>query len=268
MQMKRANLILIALVLSLTGTAWAGADPIPGVLDQFKTMTEGFSAAMIKQGGLLLAGLAGIQFTINGIKQLIKGEDLLAMTASWIQQMIVVVFFFTVITKSAIWFSYILDQWHGIGAFGAGSGPLDPGAIISMGIALIESIRSAVAAKASAGLMDFMNSAGMAFQLIFLQAFVFAAFLVLAGQLALAMIKGYLWLCVGPILLGFGGLNSTRDIAMNTMKAAISIGISILTCYVIAGIAKAAVPIWNEQIANFTIDNWVPMWNIGYSGAS
>lgn len=259
--MKR--LMLLVLCLLVSGAAWAG-DPVPGMLDQFKQATTHFSEVMVRQGGLLLASLAGLQFTYNGVKHLAtKGnDDLLPLLGSWIMQLVNVSIFFTIITKSPVWFPYILDQWHGIGAAGAGTGPLDPGAIMSMGIDLIESIRAAVAAKAGASFADMMRSFAIALQLIALQLFILAAFLVLAGQLALAMIKGYLWLCVGPLLLGFSGLNSTRDIAMNTLKAAISIGVTILTCYVIAGIAKAAVPMWNEQIAAFTLDNWGPMWSM------
>ncbi len=74
------------------------------------------------------------------------------------------------------------------------------------------------------------------------------------------MIKAYLWLCIAPVLIGFAGLSYTKDVAINTMKSAISIGVTILTIYVIAGIAITSVPIWNNLIEQFTIDNWIPFW--------
>ncbi|MDO8263622.1 MAG: type IV secretion system protein [Gallionella sp.] len=258
--MKPASIILLALGVSLSSAAWAG-DPVPGLMDQWKTITQVFGAEMVKQGANLLFALAGLQFTINGINYLRKGKEIQELVMHMVWTLVTVTFFYTCIIKSPTWFPYILDSWHALGAAGTHTGPLDPGAIISMGISVVETIRSTVAAKAGNSLVDLMSSFSVSLQVQFIEIFILLAFLVLAGQLALAMIKGYMWLCIGPVLLGFGGLTYTKDVAMNTLKSAISIGVTILTCYVVAGIAQASVSIFNQQISTFTIDNWLGLWN-------
>lgn len=258
--MKPASIVFLILGVSLSSVAWAG-DPVPGVLEQWKTITQTFGEAMVKQGAMLLFGLAGIQFTLNGINALRKGSDLQELVMHMVWSLVTITFFFTCIIKSPTWFPQIINGWHALGASGTDTGTLDPGAIMSMGIDIVETMRSTVAAKSGASIVDFMRSVSISFQTLFVELFVLLAFLVLAGQLALAMLKAYLWLCLGPVLLGFGGLSYTKDVAMNTLKSGISIGVTILTCYVIAGMAQASVSIFNKQIASFELDNWVGLWN-------
>lgn len=263
MKIKPASIVLMVLGVSLSSVAWAG-DPVPGMMTQWKTITQVFGEAMVVQGGKLLFGLAGLQFTINGINYLRKQKDFAELVFHMVWSLITITFFFTCITKSPTWFPYIIDSWHKLGAAGmhaTNTGSLDPGAIMTMGFDVVETIRSTVAAKSGASIVDLMNSVSISFQVVFIELFILLAFLVLAGQLALAMIKGYLWLCIGPLLLGFGGLTYTRDVAINTLKSSISIGTTILTCYVIAGLAQSSVSIFNQQIATFELSNWLGLWN-------
>lgn len=260
MQKRLTPLFLLALGLMLPGIAYA-ADPVPGMMDQWKAITLAFGEAMVTQGAMLLFGLAGIQFTVNGLNALRKGSDLQELVMHMVWTLVTISFFYTFIVKSPDWFPYIIDQWNAMGGIGTNTGPLDPGAIFAMGLDIVESIRSAVGERAGASLVDMMASLFATFQILFVELFIMLAFLVLAGQLALAMLKGYLWLCLGPVLLGFGGMKYTQDMALNTLKASISVGVTILTCYAIAAMAQASVGIFNDQIATFTLDNWTGLWN-------
>lgn len=257
---KPAIVFLLILGVFLSNVAWAG-DPVPSLMTQWQTITQTFGEAMVEQGTKLLFLLAGLQFTIHGINYLRQGKELQELVMHMVWTLVTISFYFTIIIKSPTWFPLILDSWHAIGGSATKTGPLDPAAIMALGIDIVETIRSTVAAKAGASLVDFMRSFTIAFQVLFVEIFILLAFLVLAGQLALALLKGYLWLCIGPVLLGFAGLSYTKDVAMNTLKSAISIGATILTCYVIAGVAQSSVSIFNEQISSFEVDRWMGLWN-------
>lgn len=260
MQKRLMFLLPLILGLMLSGAAYA-ADPVPGMLDQWKTITTTFGNTMVRYGALLLFGLAGIQFTINGINALRKGSEFQELVFHTVWTLVTITFFYAIIVFSPTWFPKIIDSWNQLGGSGTNTGPLDPGAIFAMGLDIVESIRSAVHAKAGVSMVDMMRSFFITFQVLFVELFILLAFLVLAGQLALAMLKGYMWLCLGPVLLGFSGLKYTQDVAFNTLKSAISIGVTILTCYAIAGMAQASVSIFNSQIATFELDNWMGLWN-------
>lgn len=262
--MRRIAALLLGLLVA--GPAFA-SDPVPGLMNQWQTITQQFGAEMVDQGAKLLFSLLALQLTINGIKALIKGEDLIPMLGQFVRTLLTTTVFFLFIVKAGTWFPEIIDSFNSIGGGATKTGPLDPGAIMQLGISVVESIRSAIAAKSGAGITDFMRSVGSSFQSLFVEIFTLLAFMVLAGQLALAMLRGYLWVCIGPILLGFGSLSYTKDIAVNTLKSGISTGVTILTCYVIAGVAEASVDIFNAQIASFTMDNWTGLWNcVGVAG--
>lgn len=266
--MKRFATALIGLLclcaaFSVHAEDLVQATGFPTVLDQFKEISATFGAKMVRVGGQLLFGLAGIQVAWNGIDMMLKGNfELKSVMANLLRTCIVTTFFFMVLTKSMTWFPYILGEWNRIGGAASGTGALDPGGLMYAGISLAEAMRAAAVAKMGNSFADMLRSFSISIQLVVVYVFVLLAFFVLSAQLALTMIKGYLWLCVGPLLLGFGGLKSTREIAVNTMKAAISIGVVIVTVYSIAGITLLAVPMWNSLIDQFTLDNWIPFWGI------
>lgn len=260
MQKRLKLFFTLVLGLMLSGMAYA-ADPVPGMMDQWKTITTAFGETMVHQGAMLLFSLAGIQFVINGLNALRKGSEFQELAMHMVWTMVTITFFYACIIKSPTWFPYIIDSWNSLGGIGTSTGRLDPGAIFSMGLDVVESIRSTVHAKAGASMIDMMTSFFATFQILFVELFILLAFLVLAGQLALAMLKGYLWFCLGPVLLGFGGMKYTQDMALNTLKSGISVGVTILTCYAIAAMAQASVGIFNSQIATFELDNWMGLWN-------
>lgn len=258
---KMRRVFFLMLTLLYPATVFGAVDPVPGMMTQWKTITTAFGTTMVHHGAMLLFTLAGIQFTMNGLNALRKGTELQEMVMHMVWTLFTITFFFAVINKSPTWFPYIIDQWNALGGAGTHTGPLDPGAIFGMGIDIVETIRATVSAKSEASVIDLMNSIGFSFQVLFVELFILLSFLVLAGQLALAMLKGYLWFCLGPVLLGFGGMKYTQDVALNTLKSAISIGVTILTCYAIAAMAQASVGIFNAQIATFELTNWWGLWN-------
>lgn len=258
---KFACILLFACGSALADDAARAA--FPTVLGQFKAVTTAFGRNMVPVGGVLLASLATLQVVWNCVDRILKGSfEPNAIIGNLIRTSLTSAFFFVVLTHAGAWFPYILSEWNRIGGQAAGTGPLEPGALMGTGIDLVEAIREAARQKASISSLDVFRSVSISLQLVLIFFLVLLAFFCLAGQLALAMIKGFLWFCVGPLLLGFGGLKSTRDIAVNTLKAGISTGVVILTVYVIAGITINCVPLWNDLITKFTMDDWTPFWGI------
>lgn len=271
MNTKSWPVILFFLPLTLLFAQGAfGADITPPDLTkQFEIITKPFSAAMIQKGGELLFAGALLQAILTGFRLLLKDHDF--GPAFWGQVIvwptITLFFFFTLIQQAPSWMYQLTNGFNAMGGSAAGTGRLDPMTIMSIGLDLVESIRSAMNEKAGVSLIDLARAVLISFQVIFVQFFVLICFLILAGQMALLIIKAYLWTCLAPLLLGLGGLKFTRDIAVNVLKAPLAIGVSLLTIYVIAGVTVQAVGLWNSLILAFTMDNWMPMWWIVVTAA-
>lgn len=270
--MRTKNVVVVGVVLLLAGIALpvlaqsTGAPTPQGVMDMFKTSTSSFGKKTIGYAGKLLFALAAIQIVWNSIEQFLKGSfELKSVMANLVRTSLVTTFFFTLIFKSQVWFLYILDQWSGMGAAASGTAALDPGGIMTVGIDMVMAMYNKFAETTGGGLVDTLRNVLPAMQLLALSLIVLFSFFVLAGQLALAMIKGYLWLCVGPLLIGFGGLKTFRDIAINSMKAAISTGVVIFTVYVLMGIFILMQPMWSAELEKFKLSDWSPFFNIAVS---
>ena len=262
-------LFFLPLALLFAQGAFGADITPPDLTKQFEIITKPFSAEMIQKGGELLFAGALLQAILTGFRLLLKDHDF--GPAFWGQVIvwptITLFFFFTLIQNAPTWMYQLTNGFNAMGGSAAGTGRLDPITIMSTGLTLVESIRAAFNEKAGASLIDLARSVLISFQVIFVQLFVLLSFLILAGQMALLIIKAYLWTCLAPLLLGLGGLKFTRDIAVNVLKAPLAIGVSLLTIYVIAGVTVQAVGLWNSLILAFTMDNWMPMWWIVVTAA-
>lgn len=243
-----------------------GDTGIASVFDQFRSATTTLSQKMVSYGANLLISLTLLQVAWNGADRFMKGNfEIKSVIGNMVRTSVVTTFFFIVIFKAPTWFLYAIDQWIGLGSVLAGGQAVTPGDLMQLGIDLNNSMQETLKQKAGSGIGAAVESFSIGLQVFFLRLLILFAFFVLSGQLALAMIKGYLWMCVGPLLLGFGGLKTTRDVAVNTLKAVVSHGVIIVTTFVIAGITFLLVPYWNQTISQFTLDDWGPFWNILFS---
>ena len=70
----------------------------------------------------------------------------------------------------------------------------------------------------------------------------------LAGTMAVALIEMHLVICGGAILIGFGGFEYTRDIALSYLRYSVSIGVKLLMIMIVYALANALLNDWE---ANF-----------------
>ena len=70
----------------------------------------------------------------------------------------------------------------------------------------------------------------------------------LAGTMAVALIEMHLVICGGAILIGFGGFEYTRDIALSYLRYSVSIGVKLLMIMIVYALANALLIDWE---ANF-----------------
>lgn len=240
------------------------AGGVPNVMDQFQTVTSQVGAKMSSIAGGLLGMLAAIQVTWNACDRMMKGgtNEIAGVWANLLRTGLIASFFFWLIGHAQTIFPWLMSQWEWIGAQAIGATPLTPGGIMGTGISVLESMRQTVHDKV--GMLD-QATMGVFIALIYL--ITLFSFFILAGQMALAQIRAFLGYCIWPLLLGFGGLKSTREIAMNALKANIPAGVIIVTVYIIAAIAVKLIPYWGQCLEQFSVTDWRPLFAILISTA-
>ncbi len=225
----------------------------------FEDSAKKFNSRMIYAGATLLFLLLIIQLIWSLGMMALKGKfNLTSAVGTMINHMVIALIFLALIGLSPRFIDLFINEWHRIGGAGAGTGPLDPGEILTQGFQTMGTIQKAIG-KSDPG---WLNSIGYGLLGIIISALVLICYILIAGQMALVQIKAYFWICVAPILLGFGSIKNFRDIATNTMKSSISMGAIILMVYVVAGVAREASVEFGGLMATFGNDNWTPLWAI------
>lgn len=248
-------------LMGVVDVAWAQNPGPAGTIDTtiklFETSAKAFNSRMISAGATLLLLLLIIQLIWSLGSMLLKGKlNLVGAIGTMINHMVIALIFLALIGLSPRFIDLFINEWHRIGGVGAGTGPLNPVGILVQGFSTVANILDAIA-KADPG---WLTSIGYSLLGIIISVLVLLCYLLIAGQMALVTIKAYFWICIAPILLGFGSIKNFRDIATNTMKSSISMGAIILMVYVIAGVAKEASTQFGTLMAQFGNDNWAPLW--------
>ena len=74
----------------------------------------------------------------------------------------------------------------------------------------------------------------------------------LAGTMAVALIEMHLVICGGAILVGFGGFEYTRDIALSYLRYSVSIGVKLLMIMIVYALANALLIDWEATFGAAT----------------
>lgn len=259
---------LLAVGLLILAEPALAATVLDTATSKFEQATKVFGQNIKATAFRLLLLLAGIQLSVNMVMLLLKEIDFSAVLGSVMRWMLSTGFFFALIKFSDTYLPAILDSFDMLGQQGSGLGHLTPSAIITQGIELQNMMVAQFndSTGADKGLFAAVQNFMPALMITLISIISFLSFVMLAAQMALAIISGYLWLCITPLLLGFGGVSFTKDIAVNSLKGGIAIGMKILVVYLIVGVAGTLAPIMGDAMKDVTLTDWSPMfWTLALS---
>lgn len=259
---------LLAVSLLILAQPALASTVLDSATSKFEQATKVFGQNIKDTAFRLLLLLAGIQLSVNMVMLLLKEIDFSAVLGSVMRWMLSTGFFFALIKFSDTYLPAILNSFDMLGQQGSGLAHLTPSAIITQGIELQNMMVSQFneSTGADKGLFAAVQNFLPAAMITLIAIISFLSFVMLAAQMALAIISGYLWLCITPLLLGFGGISFTKDIAVNSLKGGIAIGMKILVVYLIVGVAGTLAPVMGDAMKDVTLTDWSPMfWTLALS---
>lgn len=226
------------LLIFVSATAFA-ADPNMALglntklMGRFAEVLSEFETVIRSAGLKLFVVLLLIENSVWAIKQVVNDSlDMggLALKLAW--NFIVWGFFGLLIKDSHHIMSSIIDTFFKLGQDATGLGGLDATRLLATGI----DTTLAMFANADVGVFSVFDKPLILLTALIAVVLLLAAFVVAAAQLVMAQVEAMIVIAAAPILLAFGALSYTRDIATKVLSHALGTGVKILTIYIIAGV--------------------------------
>ena len=213
-----------------------------------------FSAAMAAMYGAILPIaqnlfilLAAISITWSVIWWVIEKDDPVPIFVSLLKNLMRISFFWFILLNAQSLAQTIFQSFQaaGIAAASAAGSPissLDPTAIIATGSALADQLMSNL--SFSGVISTFLG----AFAASILSFAMFLAFLLIAAQMAIALVEAFIIMSGGVLLLGFLGAPWTARFGMTYLTALIGTGVKVFMIFIVVGIGSSLVVTWSAAI--------------------
>ncbi|MCR4818848.1 MAG: P-type conjugative transfer protein TrbL [Fretibacterium sp.] len=233
---------LIAAFTLLTHAAWAAAVNYGGIdstLDYVQKFTSsGMMEKLLEYARSLFIGLATLSLALGLIRMLLNGESNLGTAIALLAKWILYVGIFSWIMSNNVP-QTVVNSFVEMGSKIGGTSSIAPDNILSAGIRMYGSL---VEKGWNAGWGDFIG-------VTLIGVIILVVIAMIAGTFALALIEMHLVICGGAVLLGFGGFEYTRDIALSYLRYAISVGIKLLMVMIVYGLATSSIPSWEAEFS-------------------
>jgi type IV secretion system protein TrbL len=152
-------------------------------------------------------------------------------------------FVYLMIVNGFAWMYLVIQSFSRIGGAITGLPGLSPQSVLDAGITMTNTL---LASPATTGVLSNMELAVVSG---FLALVVIAAFVIVAVELLLTLVKMYLATSLGVLLLGFGGSRFTASAAEGYFTNVIRIGTKMLFFYAVLGLGMTLVSQWQTALA-------------------
>lgn len=246
--------LIAFVILSLASSLAFASDPGGALglgttlMDRFAAVLQGFENVIRPTAMTLFVTLMLIENSVWAMKQLTNdGFQLESITGKVVWNIFVWGVFFWLLRDSHTIMKAIIDSFFKIGQNSTGLGPLDAVGMMYLGV----QTGLAIPQAADIGAFSFFDKPIIVLTAIIAMFLLVSAFVVTAAQLFMAQVEAMIVISCAPLILAFGGLSFTRDIATKVLSHALGTGVKILTIYIIAGVmAKMGPEISAVLLAN------------------
>ena len=152
-------------------------------------------------------------------------------------------FVYLMIVNGFSWMYLIVQSFSRIGSAISGLPALSPQSVLQAGLSMANTLLNSPAASGMISSLELALVEGV------LALIVGGAFVIVAVELLLTLVKAYLTTGLGVILLGFGGNRFTASAAEGYFTNVIRIGVKLLFFYAVLAIGMQMVAQWQAALA-------------------
>ena len=232
-------------VFGLACCVYAATPGTNATLEFVEDFTSGIGNRLLGFARSLFVGLATLSLALGLGKMILSGESNVGSVAAHIAKWIIYVgIFFWIMSDSGVYSflpKMIVNSFMEAGKSIAGQ-EVAPDDLLVAGIRLYGTM---VERGWDAGWGDFIG-------IMLIGIVILVVVAMLAGTMAVALIEMHLVICGGAILLGFGGFEYTRDIALSYLRYSVSIGVKLLMIMIVYALANALLIDWEASFGAAT----------------
>jgi len=227
--LRRSFLIGSGLVLAVVAAAAPAHAQSANVLDQivsqFQSRSAGWQGALQSFAMGTFGILAAIDLAWSAFKLAFRGADVSEWLAEIVNQILFLGFFLALLENAVTWDAAIVNSFRQA-ASSAGGGGIAPSDVFAAGVKLAATVLNQMSLwhpEASAGLMV----AGIVIEV---------CFALMAAFMVLALVESYLIISMGVMFMAFGGSRWTKDMAVSTVRYAVSVGAKLFVLQLLVSI--------------------------------
>lgn len=238
------SVFFAALLVATATQADTGGADVGDIVGIYQEASKQFQDSINSAAFYLFVSLLGISIAWSLGLMTLKQADIPQILVFLIPSIIVWGFQYKLMTSD--WLKLGIDGFIQIGKNSTGMTGLNPGDILWQGLDLV----SMMFTKYSAG--SWLSILSNPFSALIMAActiMVLIAFLVLTAQVAITSAQMYFYLAVAPLLIAFGALKASKDIATKAISSVVSYGLRFLAIYFVVFVAQKATPMMGDMLA-------------------
>lgn len=209
---------------------------------QYKNASGGWMTVMLGYANRLFMLLATIELAWSFATWALDKKEFDSLISTIIKKIMWVSMFYALLLNGSRWVPAIIDSFVDAGASAGGSAGLSPTEVFNTGI------NNAATMVGGMSTLDILRDPVMMIFGGLASLIMVLAFSVIAGQLLIALVEGYVAVSAGLLFLGFGGSRWTVDFVQKFIGYAVATGIKLFMLYLIIGIGNAQAGTWAAQL--------------------
>ncbi|WP_247351200.1 P-type conjugative transfer protein TrbL [Ralstonia pseudosolanacearum] len=268
--MKHRNLCLLVaglLVLAAPAFADTGGYDVGNIMDKYQTAAQQFGTAISGAALKLCFTLFTIDLVWTVLGRLIKGADTAEIGVAVIFRVMWMGLVLWVMDNPSVPLAFV-NGFIQLGKAGAHTSVISPGDVFWQGVDLVNVMINSFADNATvAGVPVPAGIAAMAnpFAAVLIGTsllVIIICYAMLAAQFAVAWIQLWFYLAVYPIVLAFGAMKWTKDVAMKVFTTPLVYGVRFMAIYFIIAVGTTLAQDFGNEIAQLSLTNLKPIWTV------
>jgi type IV secretion system protein TrbL len=192
-------------------------------------------------------GLVLIELIITCVHFVADQDQPARLFAEFLKKSLALGFLYAMIAKAPVWFNALLSSFATLGGQAAGIADLSPTTVFNNGLTLFQTIYRGFA---SLGWFHLTMASLIA---VIAGLIMFLSFVLIAGQMLLALSEAYVGLGGGVVLLGFSGSRWTIKFAENFIGWIVGVGVKLFFLYLLVGVGMTITAGWNSALTGWTV---------------
>jgi P-type conjugative transfer protein TrbL len=251
--MKALSIILVIFLFFQSSEVLAtinGQNIFDDVENKYKTAASAWSTALTARASWLFWVLSLISMVWTHGMLLFRKADIAEFYGEFIRFIVFTGFFWWLLTNGPTMAIDIIDSLQILGGTASGVTGTTPSSIVDVGFKIFNTVvqQSSIASPV-------MSTAGIIMAII-----VIAILALIAANMLILLVSGWILAYAGVFYLGFGGSRWTSDIAIAYFKTVLNIGVQLMTMILLVGIGQQFINAYYSQMdANINLNDMAAM---------